>query len=112
MDGAAVGVVVVSEGYPDAPVTGRRVEGAEPSAPADDGDVLVFHGGTRGVAGGSFETTGGRVVTIVGRGSTLPDARAAAYRAVEEVRLEGARCRTDVGELHVDDRTDLRDEAG
>ena len=33
MDGAAVGVVVVSEGYPDAPVTGRRLEGAEPSAP-------------------------------------------------------------------------------
>ena len=31
-DGAAVGVVVVSEGYPDAPVTGRRLEGAEPSA--------------------------------------------------------------------------------
>jgi phosphoribosylamine--glycine ligase len=112
MDGAAVGVVVVSEGYPDAPVTGRRLEGAEPSAPADGGDILVFHGGTRVVAGSSFETTGGRVVTIVGRGSTLPDARAAAYRAVEEVRLEGARCRTDVGELHVDDRTDLRDEAG
>ena len=112
MDGAAVGVVVVSEGYPDAPLTGRRLDGAEPSAPADGGDVLVFHGGTRGVAGGSFETTGGRVVTIVGRGSTLPDARAAAYRAVEEVRLEGARWRTDVGELHVDDRTDLRDEAG
>ena len=61
-DGAAVGVVVASEGYPDAPVTGRRVEGAEPSAPADDGDVLVFHGGTRRAAGGSFETTGGRVV--------------------------------------------------
>jgi phosphoribosylamine--glycine ligase len=112
IDGAAVGVVVVSEGYPDAPVTARRVDGAEPSAPADDGDVLVFHGGTRGVAGGSFETTAGRVITIVGRGSTLPDARAAAYRAVDEVRLEGARCRTDVGELHVDDRTDLRDEAG
>jgi len=112
LEGAAVGVVVVSEGYPDAPVTGRRLEGAEPSAPADDGDVLVFHGGTNGVAGSSFETTAGRVITIVGRGSTLPHARAAAYRAVEEVRLEGARCRTDVGELHVDDRTDLRDEAG
>jgi phosphoribosylamine--glycine ligase len=112
LEGAAVGVVVVSEGYPDTPVTGRRLEGAEPSAPADDGDVLVFHGGTNGVAGSSFETTAGRVITIVGRGSTLPDARAAAYRAVEEVRLEGARCRTDVGELHVDDRTDLRDEPG
>ena len=62
--------------------------------------------------GGPFETTGGRVVTIVGRGPTIPDARAAAYRAVEDVRLEGSRYRTDVGELHVDDRADLRDEAG
>ena len=111
-DDAAVGVVVVSEGYPNAPVTGRPLEGAEPSAPADDGNVLVFHGGTRRAAGGPFETSGGRVATIVGRGPTLSDARAAAYRAVEEVRLEGGQYRTDVGELHVDDRSDLRDEAG
>ena len=112
IDGSAVGVVITSENYPDTPVIGRRLEGAEPSAPADDGDVLVFHGGTRRTAGGPFETSGGRVVTIVGRGPTLPDARAAAYRAVEDVRLEGSRYRTDVGELHVDDRPDLRDEAG
>ena len=111
-DDTAVGVVVVSEGYPEAPLTGRRLEGAEPSAPADDGDVLAFYGGTRRAAGGSFETSGGRVATIVGRGPTLSDARAAAYRAVEEVRLEGGQYRTDVGELHVDDRSDLRDEAG
>ena len=111
-DDTAVGVVVVSEGYPEAPLTGRRLEGAEPSAPADDGDVLAFYGGTRRAAGGSFETSGGRVATIVGRGPTLSDARAAAYRAVEEVRLEGGQYRTDVGELHVDDRSDRRDEAG
>jgi phosphoribosylamine--glycine ligase len=110
--GAAVGVVVASEGYPEAPVTGRALEGAEPSAPADDAGVLVFHGGTRRPASGGYETGGGRVLTIVGRGPTLTDARAAAYRAVDEVRLEGGRHRTDVGELHVDDRADLRDEAG
>ena len=109
---AAVGVVVASEGYPEAPVTGRRLEGPEPSASADDGDILVFHGGTRRSTGRPFETGGGRVLTIVGRGPTLPDARAAAYRAVEDVRLEGGRYRTDVGELHLDDRSDLRDEAG
>jgi phosphoribosylamine---glycine ligase len=112
IDGAAVGVVITSENYPEAPVIGRRLEGAEPSAPGDDGDVLVFHGGTRRSAGGPFETSGGRVATIVGRGPSLADARAAAYRAIEDVRLEGARYRTDIGELHVDDRADLRDEAG
>ena len=110
--GAAVGVVVASEGYPEAPVTGRALEGAEPSSPADGGDVLCFHAGTRRNADGTFEATGGRVITLVGRGSTLADARSAAYRAVDDVRLEGRQVRTDVGALHVDDRQELREDAG
>jgi phosphoribosylamine--glycine ligase len=111
-DGAAVGVVVASEGYPEAPAIGRRLEGGDPTAAGDDGDTLVFHAGTRAVARGSFETTGGRVVTIVGRGPTIADARAVAYRGLKEIGLDGGRYRNDVGELHLDDRTDLRDEAG
>ena len=70
--GAAVGVVIASEGYPDAPETGRRIEGAEPATPADDGALLCFHAATRRGLGGAFETTGGRVVTMVGRGSSSP----------------------------------------
>jgi phosphoribosylamine---glycine ligase len=110
--GAAVGVVVASEGYPAVPVTGRRIEGADPAAATEDGAVLVFHAATRRTADGGFETTGGRVVTIVGRGPTLAAARAAAYGGVEEVGLEGAAWRRDVGELHVDDRVELRHQAG
>ena len=90
---AAVGVVDRFGKYPEAPVIGRRIEGAEPAS-ADDGDVLVFHAGTRRIDDGTFETTGGRVVTIVGRGATCPMPASAAYRAVEDVRLEGARYRT------------------
>ena len=52
------------------------------------------------------------MVTLVGRGATLADARAAAYRGVDDVRLVGSRVRTDVGALHVDDREELRDQAG
>ena len=111
-EGAAVGVVVASEGYPHAPITGRPLEGAEPSSPAEDGEVLCFHAGTRHRPDGTVESTGGRVVTLVGRGPTLADARAAAYRGVDEVRLEGATYRRDVGELHIDDREELRHEAG
>jgi phosphoribosylamine--glycine ligase len=109
---AAVGVVIASEGYPDGPITGRRLDGAEPASAADDGDVLAFHAGTRRLGDGTFETTGGRVVTIVGRGATLADARSAAYRGVSEVSLEGAAWRTDVGALHVDDGKELGHEAG
>ena len=112
-DGGAVGVVVASEGYPDAPFLGREVSGAEPAAAGDDGALLCFHAGTRRTADGRYETTGGRVVTVVGRGASLEDARAAAYRGVAEVTLAGGRYRSDVAEreLHAADRAELSDQA-
>ncbi|HET7685747.1 MAG TPA: phosphoribosylamine--glycine ligase [Candidatus Limnocylindria bacterium] len=95
-DGAAVGVVIAAEGYPDDPVRGRELRGAEPSSPADDGELLCFHAATRRSDGG-YATTGGRVVTMVGRGGDLASARAAAYRGVEGVSLEGGQHRSDIG---------------
>ena len=97
-DAAAVGVVIASEGYPDGPALGRRLEGAEPADAADDGDVLVFHAGTRRTSAGAYESAGGRVVTIVGRGPSIADARAAAYRGVGGIALEGGHYRSDIAE--------------
>ena len=94
--GAAVGVVVAAEGYPDAPVAGRRIEGVDPAGAADDGDLLVFHAGTRRAPDGGYETSGGRVVTLVGRGPDLGAARDAAYRGIGGVSLEGGHHRTDI----------------
>ena len=96
--GAAVGVVIASEGYPHEPVLGRRLGGAEPSTPADDGDLLCFHAGTRRAADGTWETAGGRVVTFVGRGDAIESARDAAYRGAGEVSLDGGRYRLDIAE--------------
>ena len=110
-DRAAVAVVIASEGYPDAPESGRALEGGDPSTPADDGDLLCFHAGTRRTGDGGYETTGGRVATVVGRGADHETARAAAYAAVDDVRLDGAAVRRDVGKLHLGDREELRDEA-
>ena len=93
--GAAVGVVLASEGYPDAPVTGRPLGGAEPSSGADDGNLLCFHAGTTATANG-YESSGGRVVTFVGRGSDLAGAREAAYRGVAGCQLAGSQHRSDV----------------
>lgn len=95
--GAAVGVVVAAEGYPDAPIGGGRLERAEPSSAADDGELLVFHSGTRRTPDG-YEASGGRVVTVVGRGRDLAAAREAAYRGVAEVRLDGSQHRSDIAE--------------
>ncbi|MEO7295166.1 MAG: phosphoribosylamine--glycine ligase [Candidatus Limnocylindria bacterium] len=99
--GAAVGVVVASEGYPDAPHIGRLVEGADPSSPADDGDLLCFHGGTTRTRDGRYETSGGRVLTMVGRGASFEAARDAAYRGVDSVALDGGRYRADIAAREV-----------
>ncbi len=115
-EGAAVGVVIASEGYPDAAASGRRIDGAEPTSVADDGARLCFHAATRRTSGG-FESTGGRVVTFVGRAPTIAEASAEAYAAVAECTLDGGQHRGDVAarelppESHVDDRDQLRNEA-
>jgi phosphoribosylamine---glycine ligase len=94
--GAAVGVVVASEGYPDTPVTGWTFAGADPASPGDDGAALVFHGATRRTADGGYAATGGRVLTVVGRGADLPAARDAAYAALDDMDLGTAVVRRDV----------------
>lgn len=112
--GAAVSVVVAAEGYPTGPIGGRIVEGAEPASAADDGDLLCFHAGTARLPDGRYETTGGRVLAMVGRGATMRAARDAAYRGVADVELEGGRYRTDIAlrELGAGDGAQLDDQAG
>ncbi len=112
--GAAVGVVVASEGYPDAPLVGRPLEGAEPATAGDDGTLLCFHAGTQRASGGGYTTSGGRVLTMVGRGATVAAARDAAYAGIAAVELEGGRYRTDIAarELEVGDGQELGNQAG
>ncbi len=95
--GAAVGVVLASGGYPDRPSGGSDLGAADPSGPGDDGPLLSFHGATRRRVDGGYETTGGRVVTFVGRGNDLATAREAAYRGIDGAALEGAQHRSDIG---------------
>ena len=89
-DGAAVTVVVASEGYPAAPVTG------DPVAVSDLPDgVDVLHAGTR-VDGGSVLSAGGRVLSVTAVGDTLEQARERAYVGVAAVALRGAHWRSDI----------------
>jgi phosphoribosylamine--glycine ligase len=108
-DGAAVGVVVASEGYPETPLVGRPLQNADPASADDDGATLVFHAGTRWTRDGGYETSGGRVVTVVGRGSDLASARAVAYERVADVQLEGAQLRDDIASREL--ASDLGDRA-
>jgi phosphoribosylamine--glycine ligase len=90
---AAVTVVLASPGYPESSdYGGRSVDGLD--AAAAEG-ALVFQGGTA-VRNGRVVTNGGRILSVTGTGSTVADARAKAYRAVELVSFEGARFRRDI----------------
>jgi phosphoribosylamine---glycine ligase len=97
---ACVGVVVASGHYPDdAKVTlGHRIRGL---AEMPKG-VLVFHAGTRFEPGIGLVTDGGRVVTSVGLGDTVAQARETALSGARQVRFEGAFFRSDVAQEAVD----------
>jgi phosphoribosylamine--glycine ligase len=92
---AAVGVVLAAEGYPEAPLTGRPVQGADPSGPDDGGPILRFHAGTSWTADG-YQSSGGRVATFVGIGDDLAAATAQAYRGMADASLEGGHFRSDI----------------
>lgn len=89
----AVAVVLASENYPDAPVTGRRIRGLKKAGAVEGARVL--HAGTA-LLDGRMVSAGGRVLTVVGLGASLDDARATAYEALSCISLEGAQFRTDI----------------
>ena len=89
----AVAVVVASGGYPDSYQTGFPIEGLA-SIPAG---AMVFHAGTR-IADGHVITSGGRVLTSVGMGTTVADARLNALSGAVRVRFPGAFFRKDIAQ--------------
>lgn len=95
-----VGVVLAAAGYPGTPALGATISGLD--AVGDD-DVFVFHAGTARNDSGAIVTAGGRVLTIVGRGSTYEQAIERAYSGVSRVSFEGMHYRKDIGRkaLHV-----------
>ena len=92
----AVVIVLASEGYPDAPVTGRAITGLD-AASAVTG-VTVLHAATTRTADGGYVSTGGRVLSVVGQAENFRAARAAAYEAIELIHLDGSHYRTDIAE--------------
>lgn len=91
--GPSVCVVLASDGYPATYPTGRPIHGI---AQAEATGATVFHAGTRMGASG-LETAGGRVLGVTASGGVLPEAIAAAYRAIEHIRFEGMHFRRDIG---------------
>jgi phosphoribosylamine--glycine ligase len=87
-DGAAVTVVVAADGYPGTPRLGDVVTGAEGEG--------VLHAGTRRRDDGAVVSAGGRVLSVVGTGADLAEARDEAYRRLAGVKLPGSHHRGDI----------------
>ena len=92
--GAAVGIVLAAKGYPGQPKRGDPIVGLDGAA--TDG-AIVFHAGTIGRPQGGYGTSGGRVLTVVGRGRTPDDARRQAERAADAISWDGMQRRHDIG---------------
>jgi phosphoribosylamine---glycine ligase len=87
-DAAAVTVVIASAGYPETSTKGDVIEGAEGPG--------VLHAGTARRADGALVANGGRVLCCTAVGPDLAEARSAAYRLVDGVKLAGAQVRRDI----------------
>ena len=92
--GAAVAVVIAAEGYPVSTVTADAIDGIDEAKRIPG--AYVLHAGTTTVRGGRLESSGGRVLNVVGTGTDLQAARATAYRAAARIRMRGGWFRGDI----------------
>ena len=91
-DGAAVCVVLASQGYPEKVESGRRVTfGMLPE------DVVCFHAGTK-TDNGHIITAGGRVLGLTAWADTIESAVDTVYSTLENVWFDGMQYRRDIAQ--------------
>lgn len=93
-EGGAVTVVIAAKGYPATPRSGDPIGGL--AEVEDEPNVHVLHAGTAFTEEGTLVSAGGRVLSVVGQGSTLAAARERAYKGVDYITLEGSHHRSDI----------------
>ena len=93
VDRTALTVVMAANGYPGTPEKGGAIGGIEA---AESGGARVFHAGTAD-QDGVLVANGGRVLNVTASGSSVGEAQAAAYRAVDAIDFPTGFCRRDIG---------------
>jgi phosphoribosylamine--glycine ligase len=91
---ACATVVMASGGYPGAYRKGLPISGLDASA--GDGEVIVFHAGTK-AEDGTLVTSGGRVLSVTALAASIEEALRLAYGQASSIRFEGAFYRRDIG---------------
>jgi len=90
-DGYAITVVMAAEGYPASPRKGDAITGEGLEDPE-----RVLHAGTKR-SKGVFQSNGGRVLNVLGKGETLDAARENAYATAQGIEFAGGFVRRDIG---------------
>lgn len=90
---AAVGVVLAAGGYPDSYAKGYLISGLDADSDMQHGKI--FHAGTRRVDG-DIVTNGGRVLCATALGDSVSEAKAEAYKLVQQIAWDNIYYRTDI----------------
>ncbi|WP_317055182.1 phosphoribosylamine--glycine ligase [Roseovarius rhodophyticola] len=93
-DDHALTVVMAAKGYPGAYEKGSAIRGL--TTCNEDSFHMVFHAGTS-EAEGQIVATGGRVLNVTARGSSLREAADRAYGMVDQIDWPEGFCRRDIG---------------
>ena len=86
----ALTVVMAAKGYPGTPEKGGQIDVSEVR------EGKVFHAGTA-LQDGALVASGGRVLAVTAIGSSVGEAQAGAYRAVDAIAFPTGFCRRDIG---------------
>ncbi|WP_010535319.1 phosphoribosylamine--glycine ligase [Brachybacterium squillarum] len=97
---AAVTVVLAAGGYPGRARSGHPITGL---GAAEATGAHVIQAGTAADEDGTLRSAGGRVLCVVGTGTSLSAARAQALAGVEAIELPGAFHRGDIAERAAED---------
>ena len=92
-DDVALVVVMAAKGYPGSYEKNTIIGGLNKAAQVEG--VTVLHAGTA-LKDGHVVATGGRVLGITARGSSVAEARQRAYKAVDALDWPGGFCRRDI----------------
>src|ERR1700759_1019531 len=92
-DEPAMTVVMAAKGSPGDYKKGTRIDGLDDAAKIDG--VEIFHAGTV-AKDGAILANGGRVLNVCAIASTVKEAQAKAYQAVDLIRWSDGFCRRDI----------------
>jgi phosphoribosylamine--glycine ligase len=90
----AMTVIVAARGYPGTPASGGSIRAIDAAEQVEG--VCVFHAGTADGPHG-LVATGGRVLAVTAVADTFANARARAYRAVDQIEFADGFHRRDIG---------------